>query len=103
VDQEGQPRLKNFQVSIGQLLTATLCIAIGITCLRLSFHPRFVGGSVPNVNLIVMGCAMFVVIPTFPLFRRANWTPLANFVGSLALSILIAIAMLAFLVLSGTI
>ncbi len=103
MDQDGQPRLKNFQVSIGQLLTAMLCIAVGIICLRLSFHRRFAGGSVPNVYLIVIGLALFVVIPTFSLFRRANWTPLANFVGSLALSILIVIAILAFLVLSGTI
>jgi low temperature requirement protein LtrA len=102
VDQDG-PRLKNFQVSIAHLLAAMICIAIGITCLRLSFHRRFAGGSLPNVYLIVLGLALFVVIPTFSLCRRANWTPLANFVGSLALSILIVIAVLAFLVLSGTI
>ncbi len=103
MDQDGQPPLKIFQLSIGQLLTAMLCIAIGITCIRLSLHRRFAGGSVPNVYLIVIGLALFVVIPAFPLFRRANWTRLANFVGSLALSILIVMAMLAFLVLSGTI
>lgn len=103
VDQDRQQRIQQFQLSLAQLLAVIVCIALGITCLRLSVHPRFIGGSVPNINLIVIGLAMFVVIPAFSIFSRASWTPLAKLLGAMALSILIAFEILAFVLLSGLI
>jgi len=103
VDQERQSRLHINQLTVLQLITATLCVAVGITCLQLSFDRRFAGGSVPNVYLIVIGLSLFVVIPIFHIIRRTDRSLIASLLGSLLISVFAVVAVLAFLVFSGTI
>ena len=103
MNEKRQSRLQSNQLSIRQLMFATLSIALGITCLRFSFDRRFAAGSVPNVYLIVIGLSLFVVVPMFHYCQRPNWALLANLLISLALSIFVIVIVLAFLVVSGTI
>ena len=103
MDQERHSRLQINQLSVRQLIAATLCVAIGITCLRLSFDRRFAGGSVPNFYLFVIGLSLFVVIPIFHFVHRTNRAWIAGAFGSLLLSIVAVVTVLAFLILSGSI
>lgn len=82
-----------------QLLTATLCVALGITCLKLSFDRRIAPGSVPNFYLFVIGVSLFVVIPIFHVIHRSDRKLLVSVIGSFLVSMLLVITVLAFMIL----
>lgn len=96
-------RLTISQVTMRQLAAATLCVAVGITCVRLSFAPRFAGGSVPNFFLIVLGLSCFVVVPIYHVIQQTNSDVLGTAIASLLAAIAATVTVLVFLILSGVV
>jgi hypothetical protein len=90
-----------YQIHVRDILSLTFCIGVGIMLLRLSIDPRFSGGSLPNVNLLVAGLASGLVYPVFRLVSRPRIAWYISAIVASLIAVLFVVVVLAFLVLFG--
>ena len=93
----------SFSFSLRELFACVACVAFGIVSVKLAFNRRIAPGSVPNVYLLVVGIAFFVMIPI--LYWRMRQS--AGFFKSIVLSFLVSVLLVAitlvFCVLNGNV